>query len=83
MVLKRFGSIYKIDPARFFIFSPRPLDKIDIQEHTKVKLELTIDTEHSVLKENALDGIIDIAEDCINTNLSTDHNKYLYGDASK
>ena len=61
----------------------KPLDKIDIKEHTKVKIALTIDPAHPATKENGLDGIIDIAKDCFDADLSTQHDKLLYGDVLK
>ncbi len=61
----------------------KPVEKINIKEHTKVKIALTLDDDGSNAEENVLDGIIDIAKDCMDTNLSTHHDDCLYGDELK
>ncbi len=59
----------------------KPLEKVEIKEHEKVKVILANESEFQG-KECALDGIIDIAKDCPDTDLSIHHDKYLYGEVS-
>ncbi len=59
----------------------KPLEKVDIQEHTKIKIILS--TEPSFIEKGSLEGIIDIAADCSDGDLSVNHDKYLYGEAVK
>ncbi len=61
----------------------KPLEKIDIKEHTKLKIVLPTEIEHPSSKESTLEGIIDIAKDCFDSDLSTYHDKYLYGEVSR
>lgn len=56
----------------------KPLEKVDIKEHEKVTVILHCPNENQT-KEWNLHGIIDIAKDCPDTDLSIHHNKYLYG----
>ena len=56
----------------------KPLGKIHIKEHEKVTLILPGANEYQA-KECNLHGIIDIAKDCSDINLSIHHDKYLYG----
>ncbi len=56
----------------------KPLKKIDLEEHKKVTIIVTNEVEPQQ-KECTLDGIIDIASDCHDTDLSVHHDKYLYG----
>ncbi len=58
----------------------KPLQKVRIKEHEKFQIILTkkITTVHKT--KSSLDGIIDIAVDCYDADLSTNHDKYLYGD---
>ena len=58
----------------------KPLEKVDIKEHKKVKIILATEVEYTAPEECNLAGIIDIAKDCSDTDLSTHHNKYLYGE---
>ena len=53
----------------------KPLEKVDIQEHAKIKIILS--TEPSHIEKGELEGIIDIALDCSDSDLSIHHNKYL------
>ncbi len=57
----------------------KPLEKIDIKEHEKVTVILSYPGEDQI-KECNLYGIIGIAKDCSDTDLSTHHDKYLYGE---
>ena len=57
----------------------KPLEKVDIKEHEKVTVILHYPDENQT-KECNLYGIIDIAKDCPDTDLSTQHDKYLYGE---
>jgi len=59
----------------------KPLEKVDIQEHTKIKIILS--TEPFSIEKGDLEGIIDIAVDCSDSDLSVNHDKYLYGEAVK
>jgi len=59
----------------------KPLEKVDIREHEKVKVILANEGE-SKEEECTLDGIIDIAKDCLDTDLSIHHDKYLYGEVA-
>ena len=59
----------------------KPLEKVDIKEHEKVKVILANEGE-SQEEECTLDGIIDIAKDCSDTDLSIHHDKYLYGEVA-
>lgn len=56
----------------------KPLEKIDLKEHKKVTIIVTHEIEPQQ-KECTLDGVIDIANDCSDTDLSVNHDKYLYG----
>ena len=59
----------------------KPLEKVEIKEHEKVKVILANEGE-SQEEECTLDGIIDIAKDCPDTDLSIHHDKYLYGEVA-
>jgi predicted DNA-binding antitoxin AbrB/MazE fold protein len=56
----------------------KPLEKVDIKEHEKVLVIFPYPGENQT-KECSLYGIIDIAKDCSDTDLSIHHDKYLYG----
>ena len=58
----------------------KPLEKVDIKEHKKVKIILTSEVGYQTPEEFTLSGIIDIAKDCPDTDLSSHHDKYLYGE---
>jgi len=60
----------------------RPLGKIDVPEHRKLKLILENIDEPTSYAECSLSGIIDIAQDCSDTDLSVHHDKYLYGEVA-
>lgn len=60
----------------------KPLEKVDVPEHKKLKIILTNKVEYTTRKKCNLSGIIDIAKDCSDTDLSTHHDKYLYGEAN-
>jgi predicted DNA-binding antitoxin AbrB/MazE fold protein len=59
----------------------KPLERIDLKEHEKVTIIVTNEGEPQQ-KECILDGIIDIASNCTDTDLSVHHDKYLYGKVS-
>lgn len=59
----------------------KPLEKVDVPEHKKLKIILTDKVEHFVKGKCSLAGIIDLAKDCADTDLSVHHDKYLYGEA--
>jgi len=58
----------------------KPLGKIKLPEHKK--LRIILETKEEVINEGkcSLSGIIDIAKDCSDTDLSIHHDKYLYGE---
>ncbi len=57
----------------------KPLEQIDMPEHKRLKIILANTVKTPVKKKCSLDGIIDIAKDCPDTDLSIHHDKYLYG----
>ncbi len=57
----------------------KPLDKIGFKEHSKIRIIVPTEAEGPVVEEETLDGIIDIAGDCTDSDLSVYHDKYLYG----
>ena len=57
----------------------KPLKKLNMKEHEKVTVILPSLNENQT-KECNLYGIIDIAKDCSDTDLSLHHDKYLYGE---
>ncbi len=59
----------------------KPLEKVDIPEHKKLKIILEDKIEFTATGKFSLAGIIDIAKDCSDTDLSIHHDKYLYGEA--
>ena len=58
----------------------KPLEKVDIKEHEKIKIIITAEIETTPREECSIAGIIDIAQDCPDTDLSIHHDKYLYGE---
>lgn len=60
-----------------------PLERVNIEERKKIKIILDAEPEHPLPEEGTLAGIIDIAKDCSDSDLSTHHDKYLYGALSK
>lgn len=58
----------------------KPLEKVDMPEHKKLKIILANEVERAASEESSLAGIIDIAKDCYDTDLSIHHDKYLYGE---
>ncbi len=58
----------------------KPLGKVDIKDNEKVRI-IVAEEGKSREEECTLDGIIDIAKDCSDTDLSIHHDKYLYGEA--
>lgn len=59
----------------------KPLEKVTVKEHKKVVVILESNTELPVEDKCSLAGIIDIAKNCRDTDLSFHHDKYLYGEA--
>ncbi|TAN45698.1 MAG: DUF104 domain-containing protein [Nitrospirae bacterium] len=57
----------------------KPLQKVNMPEHKKLRLILENTVKPSTRKKCSLSGIIDIARDCADTDLSVHHDKYLYG----
>jgi len=60
----------------------KPLEKVDVPEHKKLRIILTAKAKTTVKRRSTLERIIDIAKDCHDTDLSIHHDKYLYGGAS-
>ena len=58
----------------------KPLEKVDIKEHKKVKIILAPEVEYTAPEECNLAGIIDLAKDCPDTDRSSHHDKYLKSD---
>ncbi|MBI5197352.1 MAG: antitoxin family protein [Nitrospirae bacterium] len=61
----------------------KPLEKVDIMEHKRVKIILATEIETAEREACDLSGIVDIAKDCPDTDLSSHHDKYLYGGDTK
>lgn len=57
----------------------KPLEKVYVPEHKKLKIILANEVDYTSPAECNLAGIIDIAKDCYETDLSLHHDKYLYG----
>ncbi|MBI5101967.1 MAG: antitoxin family protein [Nitrospirae bacterium] len=60
----------------------RPLEKVHVPEHKKLKIIIENEAEAPVKKKSSLAGIIDIAKDCVDTDLSVHHDKFLYSEHS-
>ncbi|MFH0725809.1 MAG: antitoxin family protein [Pseudomonadota bacterium] len=58
----------------------KPLEKVHVSEHKKLKIIIEIEAEAPVKKKGSLAGIIDIATDCIDTDISVHHDKFLYSE---
>jgi predicted DNA-binding antitoxin AbrB/MazE fold protein len=61
----------------------RPLKKVNLPEHKKFKIILESEAKPVTRKPCSLAGIIDIAKNCSDTDLSTRHDKYLYGEITE
>jgi len=61
----------------------KPCGKVSLKEHQKIKIILSDETETAQEPGCTLSGIIDIAADCADTDLSTRHNEHLYGSHQK
>lgn len=57
----------------------KPLENVSIKEHKKVRIILENEAESVIEEGCTLAGIIDIAKDCPDIDLSVHHDKYLYG----
>jgi len=58
----------------------KPLQKVDVPEHKKLKIIIPDRVRPVSKRKCTLDGIVDIAKDCLDTDLSVHHDKYLYGE---
>ena len=58
----------------------KPLEKVHLSEHKKLKITIENEAEAPVKKKSSLAGIIDLAKDCVDTDLSVHHDKFLYGE---
>jgi predicted DNA-binding antitoxin AbrB/MazE fold protein len=61
----------------------KPLKKIKLPEHKKLKIIIADKPESTKSKKCSLKRIIDIAKDCSDTDLAVRHDKYLYGEAGE
>jgi len=61
----------------------RPLKKVKLPEHKRFKIILESESKPVTKKSCSLTGIIDIAKNCTDTDLSTHHDKYLYGEIAE
>ena len=61
----------------------KPLRKVKYPEHKKLQLIIAANTESNKVKKCSLKGIIDVAKDCSDSDLSVHHDKYLYSGTSK
>ena len=59
----------------------KPLRKVKFPEHKKLQIIIADKPESAKGKKCSLKGIIDIAKDCSDIDLSTHHDKYLYGES--
>ncbi|MBI4688789.1 MAG: antitoxin family protein [Nitrospirae bacterium] len=57
----------------------KPLKKINLPEHKRLTIIVPDKTEQRGKRKCSLNGIIDLAKDCSDTDLSVYHDKYLYG----
>ncbi len=60
----------------------KPLEKVNIPEHKKLRITLTNKAESKTRERCSLAGIIDIAKNCSDSDLSINHDKYLYGEGT-
>ena len=58
----------------------KPLEKVAVKEHEKITIIIPDIPEHENAEPGSLAGVIDIATDCFDTDLSTHHDRYLYGE---
>ena len=58
----------------------RPLEKVAVKEHEKITIIIPDSPEQANAEKYSLAGIVDIATDCFDTDLSTHHDRYLYGE---
>lgn len=60
----------------------RPLERVDIKEHER--FQIIVKNKQTKIRRTAstLDGIIDIAVNCSDTDFSNHHDKYLYGETA-
>jgi len=58
----------------------KPLGKVALKEHEHIRLIIADLITDSPVREYSLSGIIDIAPECADTDLSIHHDKYLYGE---
>lgn len=58
----------------------RPIENVHVSEHKKLKIIIENEVEAPAKRKGSLAGIIDIATDCVDTDLSVHHDKILYGE---
>ncbi|OGQ56327.1 MAG: hypothetical protein A3J24_07710 [Deltaproteobacteria bacterium RIFCSPLOWO2_02_FULL_53_8] len=61
----------------------KPCNRVNLKEHSKIKIILSDEAEITREPVCTLTGIIDIAADCTDTDLSIRHNEFLYGNRHK
>ena len=61
----------------------KPLKRVKLPEHKRFKIILESEAKPVTKKSCSLSGIIDIAKNCPDTDLSTRHDKYLYGEIAE
>jgi len=61
----------------------KPFKRVKLPEHKKFKIILESESKPVTKKSCSLTRIIDIAKNCTDTNLSTRHDKYLYGEIAE
>ena len=61
----------------------KPLRKVKYPEHKRLQLIIAANAEPTKGKKCSLKGIIDVAKDCSDSDLSVHHDKYLYRKAGK
>jgi predicted DNA-binding antitoxin AbrB/MazE fold protein len=57
----------------------KPLQKVKLPEHKKLTIIIESEVKKRTRKACTLRSIIDIAKNCSDTNLSTQHDTFLYG----
>jgi len=61
----------------------KPLKKIRLPEHKKLTIIIQTPDEKQTGHGHALAGLLDIAGDCPDTDLSLHHDNYLYGEGGR
>lgn len=59
----------------------KPKEKVDLEEDKEIEIIVLNESDLLLHEHCSLDGIIDLASECSDTDLSIHHDKYLYGEA--